>query len=226
MKRLIPSNKLYYCLSIVLTITILYGGQIKNCPNCNSNYSSEYIYCPIDGEKLISKATKIKEIDGFQNYKWGLSTEEVKAISEEISFEIDSSKPDIILLTANSFEFQDEDCLLKLEFYKDKLYKASLHFVTESNQASVNDYFSRVNLINEVYGESKRIAIGREADKQSNRLTSMQINELTYQHKWNMLLGNMNYQIGSGSYRKFIHSFFYYSENAGSIDSEKSKSEF
>tara|TARA_Y100000310_G_scaffold136256_1_gene135143 strand:- start:172 stop:837 length:666 start_codon:yes stop_codon:yes gene_type:complete len=209
-----------------LFVNLLIAGQIKNCPKCSSNYKSEYSYCPIDGEKLNMITTGKKEIDGFQNYKWGITTEEAKNIDKDLSFETDDSKPNIIILTNNSFKFQGNDCLLKLEFNNNNLYKASLHFVTESNQASVNNYFSRVELIKDVYGDTKKIAIGRESDNQSSRLTSMNINELTYQHKWDSALGNLTYQIGSGSYGKFIHSFFYSSNDAIKIDSAKSKSEF
>lgn len=217
--------------SILLIVSMLFtglliAGQIKNCPKCGSNYKIEYSFCPIDAEKLNILKTETKAIDGFQNYKWGMTTEKVKNISKEMSFEKDISKPNIIILTVNSFEFQGNDCLLKLEFYNDGLYKASVHFVTEANQASVNDYFSRTELIKEVYGDTRKIVIGRESDRQSSRLTSMNINELTYQHKWNSVLGNLSYQIGSGSYGKFIHSFFYSSNEANKIDSEKSKSEF
>ena len=210
----------------LLFTSLLIAGQIKSCPKCGSSYKSEYSYCPMDGEKLNVMETETKAIDGFQNYKWGMATEEVKNIDKEITFEKDDSKPNIIILTVNSFEFQGNDCLLKLEFYNDDLYKASVHFVTEANQASVNDYFSRTELIKDVYGETRKIAIGRESDRQSSRLTSMEINELTYQHKWNSGLGNLTYQVGSGSYGKFIHSFFYSSNDASKIDSKKSKSEF
>ena len=219
-------NKSIIFISIFLFTTLLIAGQVKNCPKCSSNYKSEYLYCPIDGEKLIAKETETKEIGGFQNYKWGISTEEAKTIAKDLTFEIDNSKPEIVVLTVNNFEFQGNDCLLKLEFYKDELYKASAHFITEANQSSVNDYFSRVELIKEVYGETRKIAIGRESDEQSSRLTSMHINELTYQHKWNSTLGNLIYQIGSGSYGKFIHSFFYSSKDADKIDNAKSKNEF
>jgi len=210
----------------LLFVSLLFAGQIKNCPKCNSNYKSEYSYCPIDGEKLNFKTTETKEIDGFQNYKWGMTTEEVKNVDKNLSPETDESKPNIIILTANSFKFQDKDCLLKLEFFIDELYKASIHFVTESNQASVNDYFSRVELIKDVYGDTKKNAIGRESDRQSSRLTSMKIKELTYQHEWNSALGNLTYQIQAAGYGKFSHSFFYSSIDANKIDSKKSKSEF
>lgn len=213
-------------ISVFFFVNLLIAGQMKYCPKCSSSYPSEYFYCPIDGEKLITKATETKEIDGFQNYKWGISTEEAKTIAKDLTFEIDNSKPDIVVLTANNFEFQSNDCLLKLEFYKDKFYKASIHFVTEDNQASINDYFSRVELIKEIYGETKKIAIGRESDDYDHRVTQISIGNLTYQHKWNTILGNLAYQIASGSYGRFVHSFFYSSKDADKIDSEKSKSEF
>jgi len=285
---------------VFLLIQPLFAEQIKNCPQCDSNYSGKYSYCPMDGDVLISKSIDAKEIEGFQNYKWDISVDEARKLGKGLVFEVDNSKPNIIVLNSNNFEFEEKQSLLKLEFYNDKLYKASVHFVSEANQASVNDYFSRAELLKDIYGitrkivfgwesdeesgkqsliklefyndklykasvqfvteaslasvydyssraelfkdiygSTRRIAIGWGSDEEDSRLTSMNIKELTYQHKsfmnikeltyqhkWKTVLGDLNYQIGSGGYGNFIHSFFYSSKDAGQIDNEKLRSEF
>ena len=149
-----------------------------------------------------------------------------KMIDKNLSFKIENSVPNIFILNTSNYKFQNNDCLLGLEFSNEKLYKVSLHFTTSNNQASINDYINRANLIMDVYGKTKKNAIGRESDKESSRKTSMSIGELTYQHRWETLSGKLTYQIGSGSYGKFIHSFFYSSKQASEIDAKKLKSEF
>ena len=74
-----------YFILISLTISLLFSEQIKNCPNCNNDFKNSYNYCPIDGKQLNEKETSTKDIDGFQNYKWGMSIEETKMIDKSLS---------------------------------------------------------------------------------------------------------------------------------------------
>ena len=169
---------------------------------------------------------KRKDITGFQEYQWGMTVSQVKDILDSHKSKVDNSTTNTTIIDVSDFVFQGKKSTLKLEFYNNKLYKASVHFITDSNQASLNDYFNRAKLIMEVYGQTTKMAIGRESDNASSRITSIKINELTYQHSWDAFSGKLTYQIGAGSYGHFIHSFFYSSKEASNIDNQKLKSEF
>lgn len=169
---------------------------------------------------------KRKDITGFQEYQWGMTVSQVKDILGPQTSKVDNSTSNTTIIDVSNFVFQGNKSTLQLEFYNNKLYKASVHFVTDNNQASLNAYFSRAELIMEVYGKTIKTAIGRESDNASSRITSMSINELSYQHSWDTMSGKLIYQIGAGSYGHFIHSFFYTSKEASNIDNQKLKSEF
>jgi len=211
---------------IMLFVTSITADQISKCITCGNDFHKSFKFCPYDGNQLQITKTETKDIEGYQKYIWGITLDSTKQITDIETTTLNSPYPEFSIFSIINYEFQGKSCLLKLEFYKDALYKASIHFTTEANQASVNDYFARTRLISEVYGSTKKIAIGRESDDASSRLTSMKIDALTYQHRWNSVSGELLYQIGSGSYGEFIHSLFYSSIDADVIDNNKSKSEF
>jgi len=176
-----------------------------------------------DEDVIVNKR---KDITGFQEYQWGMTVSQVKDILGSQTSKVDNATANTTIIDVSDFVFQGKKSTLKLEFYNNKLYKASVHFVTDDNQARLNDYFNRAELIMGIYGQTPKMAIGRESDNASSRITSMSINELSYQHSWDALSGKLTYQIGAGSYGHFIHSFFYSSKEASNIDNQKLKSEF
>ncbi|MBL7109749.1 MAG: hypothetical protein ISS11_05850 [Candidatus Marinimicrobia bacterium] len=199
-----------------------YGGETEII-------TSEWTYIDektLPGKEEDGNVLKRKDITGFQEYQWGMTVSQVKDILGPQTSKVDNSTSNTTIIDVSNFVFQGNKSTLQLEFYNNKLYKASVHFVTDNNQASLNAYFSRAELIMDVYGKTIKTAIGRESDNVSSRITSMSINELSYQHSWDAFSGKLTYQIGAGSYGHFIHSFFYSSKEAYNIDNQKLKSEF
>lgn len=174
----------------------------------------------------MSSNNSKKDIDGFQNYKWDLTLDEVKKLIENMQYEIDESNNNFQTISVSKFIFQDKESILDLHFYKNRLYKLTVHFPVSDNTAGMNEYFSLADLMQDVYGSTNKIAIGRESDDYNHRVTQLSIGALSYQHRWHSPSGNLVFQLSDGSYGNFICSLFYSSENAKQIDEEKAKSEF
>ncbi len=211
---------------MIITSSLSFGEDIKSCSACNNKFPLKYSYCPIDGKKLKTIDSDTKDIDGFQKYKWGMSLESVKELLLDNEYKLDDSNETFTLITISDFIFQGKESLLKLEFYKDKLYKSTVHFTVDDNTGGMNSYFTTANMMSEVYGKTKKIAIGRESDDYNHRTTQISIGNLTYQHKWKSVSGNLTFQLAKGSYSSFICSLYYQSVNADDIDKQKAKSEF
>ena len=94
------------------------------------------------------------------------------------------------------------------------------------NAGGMNEYFAMAELMKDVYGDTKKIAIGRESDDYNHRTTQISIGNLTYQHKWTSISGNLTFQLSQGGHRSFICSLYYEAKNADEIDNQKAKSEF
>lgn len=180
---------------------------------------------PTTNENNLSTNSQ-KDIDGFQNFKWDLSLQTVKDLLINNKYEIDNSKGDMTIVSVSDFTFQGKETLLHIALYKDKIYKVTLYFTVGDNTAGMNEYFSMANLIKDVYGDTRKIAIGRESDDYDHRVTQISIGDLSYQHIWNSNSGNLVFQLSQGSYGSFICSLFYSSKDAKKIEDERAKSEF
>jgi tetratricopeptide (TPR) repeat protein len=172
------------------------------------------------------KNTNTKDITGFQNFKWEISIDDAKKILLNNNYELENSNDGFVTMVIPNFTFQKKESALRLDFYLDKLYKATVHFYIEGNTSGMNEYFSMANLIKDVYGTTIKIPIGRESDNYNHRVTQISIGNLSYQHRWDALSGNLTFQLSEGNYDNFLCSLFYSSKQAQSIDDHKSKSEF
>lgn len=219
-------NLILLSLLLFLTINILVAQELMKCPVCNKVYSVDYSYCPFDGNKLIPYKMETKDIAGFQEYKWGMTIDKVKIIIGELQYEIDDSNKEFIIITVPDFKFQSKNALLKLEFYRDKLFKVSVHFIVGANTAGMNEYFSMAGLLKEIYGNSEKIAIGPESNDYNHRVTQISIGDLSYQFKWDSVSGKLTFQLSNKDYETFICSLFYTSKDSDEIDKQKAKSEF
>lgn len=213
-------------LLVLLLIQYSYAQNIKKCPKCNTTFPEKYIYCPYDGNKLIIEKVEIKDIDGFQNLKWGMSINEIQDYLNNRNISIDSSIADFKNIKVLDFTFQGKESMQQLDFYKNKLYKISVHFMVADNIAGMNEYFKMGELISNLYGKSKATAIGRESDDYNHRATQISIGNLSYQYTWKSASGSLVFQLAGGNSNTFICSLFYRSIHSDEIDKRKTLSEF
>ena len=152
--------------------------------------------------------------------------DETKTLLSDFSFKVETSDKDFVSVIVTDYPFQNRNSLLKIDLYHEKIYKVSVHFTLDDNTAGMNAYFSMVDLIKDIYGDTKKIAIGKESDDYDHRPIQISIGSLTYQHRWESETGIIVAQLKSGSYGNFTCSLFYSSSDAKDIDDNKMKNEF
>lgn len=211
---------------IIFLFQNLIAQERKKCPSCNSNFPSEYNFCPYDGKELLPFLSSAKDINGFQGFQWEMSINKVKEILGNSEYEVDSSKLNFISIQVMEFKFQNKEASLELEFYNDKLYKISVHFMVDNNVSGFNEYILMAELLQEIYGDTDKITVGREGIDDNHSVLLIRIRELYYQYIWQTISGNLTFQLSAGDSNHFACSLFFSSQNAEQINKKKIISEF
>jgi hypothetical protein len=211
---------------IFLISTVIFAQSIMKCNICNKEFPNDYKYCPFCAHILEQINKNTKDINGFQDFKWGMDFEEIKTVIKKLNINNNIIRESEDKIKIKNFTFLNKEANLTLSFYKEKLYKTYVYFVVEDNVAGMNEYFSIAGLIKEIYGNTDKIAIGEESSNYNHRAIQISIGDLSYQYKWFSISGNLTFQLSSSDSRHFICSLFYSSNESEIIDKEKEKAQF
>lgn len=195
----------------------------------NESNTKEYYYSTLNkiGDNTSTNHfTVFKDIEGFQNFKWGLSPDSVKSLLFLNSYDLKDNRDGFISILVTDFVFQNKTTILNLEFYNQKLYKVAISLLFESNVIGLTRYFSIADMVQEVYGFAKRIPIGHEADDFNSIPLQISNGNLRYYYQWIKPSGELLLTLKNFDSDKFICIFLYSSHNASEIDSDALKNEF
>ncbi|MGR3303092.1 MAG: SUMF1/EgtB/PvdO family nonheme iron enzyme [Candidatus Scalindua sp.] len=103
------------------------SGEKKICPDCNKIYTTEGLYCPLDGKKLISQTTKTDTSEAVPEVKAEEGQETAESLDDEVFQKIEK-----YIQSANSLREIQSDYNGALDLYKKALELAperpSLHW--------------------------------------------------------------------------------------------------
>ncbi|MGR3176345.1 MAG: SUMF1/EgtB/PvdO family nonheme iron enzyme [Candidatus Scalindua sp.] len=103
------------------------SGEKKSCPECNKIYTTEGLYCPLDGKKLISQTTETDTSKTTQEVKAEKNQETSESLDEEVLQKVEK-----YIQSANSLREIQSDYNGALDLYKKALELAperpSLHW--------------------------------------------------------------------------------------------------